>query len=112
LVAKIARERRTDMRKLVTLAVALLTMTLLTSGVVSAAAEPEAAPEPAPETAVEAAPPQTPDQVTETTTSQTTTTTTAPEQNNPHSLASRNAAAMKLKAVLDKHNDAPGSQTK
>jgi hypothetical protein len=101
-------ERRTIMRKLVTLAVAILTITLLSLGVVSAATEPEATPE----AAVEAAPPQTPDQATETTTSQTTTTTTITEQNNPHSLASRNAAAMKLKAELDKQNAAPGSQTK
>ena len=86
------------MRKLVTLAIALLTMTLLSSGAVSAA-EPQITDQvSAPPTA------STTEQAPETTPAPTTATTTAPEQNNPHSLASRNAAAMKLKAVLDKHN--------
>jgi hypothetical protein len=96
------------MKNLTTLAMTLLTMTLLSSGAVFAATEGETAKE----AVVAAAAPQTPEQATETTTAPATATTTAPEQKNRHSLASRNAAAMKLKAELDKHNAAPGSQPK
>jgi hypothetical protein len=90
-------------------------MTLLSSGAVSAAepqiAELAAAPTTAPsaEQAAETTP-ATVDQAAEATTA-TTVTTAVPEQNNPHSLASRNAAAMKLKSELDKQNAAPGSKT-
>jgi hypothetical protein len=86
------------MKKLVSLTVALLTMTLLSSGVVSAAETQITDQAAAPPTA------STTEQAPETTPAPTSATTIAPEQNNPHSLASRNAAATKLKAELDKHN--------
>ena len=68
------------MRNLVAFAVILLTMTLLSSGTVSAAAL------------------QVPDQAT----SSITASTTAQERKDQRTLAKRNAAAKKLKADLDK----------
>ena len=89
------------MRKLVTLVMTLLTMTLLSSGAVSAA-DPQVA-----DQAVAPSAAQTPDAKT----APTPATAAATEQNNPHSLASRNAAALKLKAELDKLNAAQISKT-
>lgn len=78
------------MRNVVTLAVTLLTMTLLSSVPASAAA------------------PQAPDQ----TTASAPAPTTAQERKAQHTLANRNAAAKKLKAELDKQNAAKSSPAK
>ncbi len=94
------------MKKLVTLVVALLTMTLLSSGTVLAAA-PQITGQP---TAPASAPSTVP--ATDQAPASATAPTVAQEQANPHSLASRNAAAKRLKAVIDIQNAASGSQTK
>jgi hypothetical protein len=77
------------MEKLVTLVVALLTMTLLSSGAVLAAT-------------------QAPDQAT----APITPSTTVQERKDQRTLANRNAAAKKLKAELDNQNAAKGIQVK
>lgn len=74
------------MKNFVSLAVALLMLTLLSSGPASAT------------------PPQAPDQ--------TVVSTTVQERKTQRTLAKRNAAAKKLKAALDKKNAANGTQAK
>jgi broad specificity polyphosphatase/5'/3'-nucleotidase SurE len=77
------------MRNLVTIAVTLLTITLLSSGTVSAAAlqAPQA-------------------------TASITASTTAQERKDQRTLAKRNAAAKKLKADLDNQNAGKSNQAK
>ncbi len=94
------------MEKLVTLVVALLTMTLLSSGTVLAAAPQITGQATAPATVPAA------DQTTAQVTAPAVAATVAQEQANPHSLASRSAAAKRLKAVMEIQNAASGSQTK
>jgi hypothetical protein len=101
-LTNVTKERKITMRNLFTLVVTLLTMTLLSSGMVLAAAPQITVPAPVPAT----------DQVTAPATAPVAAATPTPEQANPHSLASRNAAALKLKAELDKLNAASSSQTK
>jgi hypothetical protein len=78
------------MKNLVTFALTLLTMTMLSSGTVSAAAS------------------QAPDQATVS----TTASSTALERKDQRTQAKRNAAAKKLKADLDKQNAAKSNQAK
>ncbi|HIJ97248.1 MAG TPA: hypothetical protein HPP94_16245 [Desulfuromonadales bacterium] len=74
------------MRILATIAVTVLTMTMLSSGAVSAAVTPAS--------------------------DQTVAPTTIQERKDQRTLASRNAAAKKLKAELDKKNAALSIQAK